>query len=143
MITVSKETDKLLTDWYDFRQTLEIIPDAIEATTQFFLKKKQIKFYTDPYDKSTWPSPWELIVENQYCKFNILLGISYTLLLTERYKDLTPLIEVCIVRSTNNVYYILVINDKAFGYTDNEWVSTEELPDSLETQKIFDIGPLY
>jgi hypothetical protein len=33
----------------------------------------------DPYDNSTWPSPWELLNENVYDENSISLGIAYTL----------------------------------------------------------------
>ena len=40
---------------------------------------------TDPWDQKTWPTPWELVAENQYCNFCILLGVCYSLQLTKRF----------------------------------------------------------
>ena len=143
MITESKEKDQLLTEWYSFRQQLETIPNPLEETTHFFLSKPKTKFYTDPYDKTTWPTPWELITENEYCKFNLLLGICYTLQLTERFKDLEPVISIVIDPYSKTVYYTLVIGEFVYGYADDEWILVTQLPKSLKTQKIFNMDPLH
>lgn len=143
MITESKEKDQLLTEWYSFRQHLETIPNPLEETTKFFLSKPKTKFYTDPYDKATWPTPWELITENEYCKFNLILGICYTLQLTERFKNLAPVISIVIDPSSKTVYYTLVIGEFVYGYTDDEWILVKHLPKSLKTQKIFNMDPLH
>lgn len=143
MITESLEKDKLLKKWYDFRNELEVIPDPINAVTRFFLSKPRVKFYTDPYDQLTWPTPWELITENEYCPINLLLGICYTLQLTERFSHLTPEIAIAVDVSSKTVYYLLLIEDKVFGWNDDEWSSVKELPKSLKIQKIFNMAPLH
>jgi hypothetical protein len=143
MITESKLTDSLIHNWYKFRQDLELVPNPLEETGKFFLSKPRVKFYTDPYDQSTWPRPWELITENEYCPFNLILGICYTLQLTERFNDITPTIAIAVDINSKEAYYLLIIEDQVFGYLDEEWTSTKNLPNTLKIKKKFKMESLH
>jgi hypothetical protein len=131
-----------LSDWYTLRQQLEKSFDPLNDVVNFFSKLPKAKFYTDPYDSSRWPTPWELIDENEYCKFNLILGICYTLQLTERFKNISPKIKLSIDNFNKTVYYLLVVDDKIYGYEDG-WINAKDLPKSLKTQKIYAMKPLH
>lgn len=133
--------DSLLNDWYRFRETLSSVPDIREEVARYFLSKPRVKVYTDPYSRETWPTPWELITENIYCPFNIILGICYTLQLTDFCKNTTPEIHISIDINSKSVYYILVVDN--FVFLDDEWIPLESLPTSLKTQKIFVMDTLH
>ena len=128
--------------WYQLRQNLETSEDPFSDVTAFFLRLPKVKYYTDPYDSSTWPTPWELIDENEYCEFNLILGMCYTIQLTERFKDCRPTINLAIDIVSKTVYYLLCIDDKVYGYDDG-WISALELPKSLKMQKIYPMKPLH
>ncbi len=131
-----------LSAWYTLRQLLETSVDPLNDAANFFLKLPKTKIYTDPYDSSTWPTPWELIDENEFCQFNLILGICYTLQLTERFKNIHPKIKLSIDTNNKTVYYLLFINDKVYGY-ENEWIDVKDLPKSLKTQKIYAMKQLH
>jgi len=131
-----------LSAWYELRQQLEKSDDPLSDVVRFFSKLPRVKFYTDPYDPSTWPTPWELISENEYCQFNQILGICYTLQLTERFKNCQPKINVSIDSVNKTVYYLLFVEDKVYGY-DEDWIAVDELPKSLKTQKIYPMKQLH
>ena len=128
--------------WYQLRQTLETSVDPFSDVAKFFLRLPRVKFYTDPYDSSTWPTPWELIDENEYCEFNLILGMCYTIQLTERFKDCRPTINLAIDIVNKTVYYLLCIDDRVYGY-DDSWITMSELPKSLKMQKIYPMKPLH
>ena len=128
--------------WYQLRQTLETSEDPFSDVAKFFLRLPRVKFYTDPYDSSTWPTPWELIDENEYCEFNLILGMCYTIQLTERFKDTRPTINLAIDNVSRTVYYLLCIEERVYGY-DDSWIRVSELPKSLKTQKIYTMKPLH
>jgi len=141
---VSNRTKTLLFEsWYRLRQDLEIDPDPFITVSKFFCRLPRVKIYTNPYDAETWPTPWELIDENEYCEFNIILGICYTLQLTERFKNCQPKINVAIDTINKTVYYLLFIDDKVYGYVENEWIDVGALPKSLKAQKIYTMKPLH
>lgn len=143
MITASKESDTLLQNWINLRTEIEELEDPLNRVAEFFLSLPQVKVYTDPYDPSTWPTPWELITENQYCRFNLILGICYTLQLTERFEQSSPLIQIAVDTKTKTVYYLLLIDDDVFGFADSEWVKDYTLPKSLKIQKNFVMGSIH
>ena len=128
--------------WYQLRQTLETSEDPFSDVAKFFLRLPRVKFYTDPYDSSTWPTPWELIDENEYCEFNLILGMCYTMQLTERFKNTRPTINLAIDIVNKTVYYLLCIDDRVYGY-DDSWITMSELPKSLKMQKIYPMKPLH
>ncbi len=143
MLTAEKNQQTRLSAWYNLRQQIETSNDPFLDVTRFFLKLPRVKIYTDPYDSSTWPTPWELISENEYCEFNIILGICYTLQLTERFNNIKPKINVAVDTINKTVYYLLVIDDKVYGYLDEEWTSVDQLPKTLKSQKIYNMKPLH
>jgi hypothetical protein len=138
-----KQSFSRISAWQNFRGQLETSIDPFVQTSNFFQSKKKIKFYTDPYDQSTWPTPWELIEENEYCPFNIILGICYTLQLTERFKNIEPTISICIDNDNKTVYYLLLIDDKVYGYKEDEWISALLVPKTLKTIKIYNMTRLH
>lgn len=142
MIVEDRLSQQNLSAWYNLRQQLEIAADPLGDVANFFQRLPRVKRYTDPYDKNTWPTPWELITENEYCDFNRILGICYTLQLTERFKNCHPTINVAIDRTNKTVYYLLLVEDKVYGY-DDDWINVKTLPKSLKSQKIYTMKQLH
>ena len=141
MLTDERVVKRQLAAWYQIRQQLETSNSPLEDTSRFFLRLPRVKIYTDPYDSSTWPTPWELISENEYCEFNLILGMCYTIQLTERFKDIQPKINVAIDTVNKTVYYLLFIDDKV--YYNEDWTNVKNLPKSLKTQKIYAMKQLH
>ena len=129
--------------WIELRHRLEYIDDPFRETSQYFNRFPRIKIYTDPFDQSTWPTAWELIDENEYCQFNVVLGICYTLQLTERFKNIQPTINVALDSVNKTMYYMLLIDDKVYGYQEEEWSLQRNLPKSLSVQKSYSMPPLH
>ena len=73
----------------------------------------------------------------------VILGICYTLQLTERFKFCQPKINVALDTVNKTVYYLLFVDDKVYGYIEEEWASVEELPKALKMQKIYAMKPLH
>jgi hypothetical protein len=142
MLIAEKVIQRQLDAWFKLRQNLETSSDPFLDVSNFFLKLPKVKFYTDPYDRSTWPTPWELVSENEYCEFNLILGICYTLQLTDRFKDIKPTIHIAVDNVSKTVYYLLLIEDKIYGY-DIGWSAVADLPKSLKIQKIYNMHPLH
>lgn len=142
MLIEDHQTHKNLTAWYNLRQHLETATDPLIDVADFFLRLPRVKIYTDPYDSTTWPTPWELISENEFCNFNLILGICYTLQLTERFKDSHPKINVAIDKINKTVYYLLFLEDKVYGY-DEAWIDVADLPKSLKIQKKYAMPQLH
>ena len=78
--------------WKSFRHNLNKIPidQAIDKTNQLWASCPFTPFYLDSVSLTDWPSPWTLLVENYYCDLAKVLGIVYTLHLTDHGKNIYP-----------------------------------------------------
>ena len=74
-----------LASWSDFRNRLETCGNPIQEAINYYDSAPRVSIHTDPWDNKTWPTPWELVAENQYCNFCIILGVCYSLQLTKRF----------------------------------------------------------
>ena len=123
-----------LSKWREFRETLEDSPKPINDIVQFYRLAPTVSIHTDPFNNKTWPGPWELLNENQYCIFCKVLGMCYTLQLTESFKD--SKFEIIIARDieSNTRLYLLSIDKSIIGLDDN-YVHVDELPESVIIEK--------
>ena len=131
--------EKRLIAWREFRQQLETSSNPLDDVAKFYSYSPRTRVYSDPYDQSTWPTPWELLEENEYCPINQLLGVAYSLQLTERFQDWIPTIAIAVDSISKSVYYILYCNNKVYGYEENQWIQVELLPKSLNIKKIYSL----
>ena len=123
-----------LSKWREFRETLEDSPKPINDVVQYYRLAPTVSIHTDPFNNKTWPGPWELLHENQYCIFCKVLGMCYTLQLTESFKD--SKFEIIIARDieSNTRLYLLSIDKSIIGLDDN-YVHVDELPESVIIEK--------
>lgn len=134
---------KRLEDWYKFRKELEASDTPFEDTHRYFNKLPKVKIYTDPYDQSTWPTAWQLIEENEYCPFNQILGVCYTLQMLNRFSKINPLITISLDKINKTVYYLLFIDDKVYGYDSSGWIPAKSMPKTLVHTKIYSMPPIH
>ena len=59
--------DTRLKNWADFRNSLEQSTDPLNDVISYYNLAPLVSINVDPWDRSVWPGPWELIDENQYC----------------------------------------------------------------------------
>lgn len=138
-----KKYEERLAAWRDFREQLETAEDPIQETIYFFSKAPLVNFAADPWDKSTWPNPWELISENTYCRFVKILAILYTLQLTDRFSHSDFKIHITQDRERSETNYLLFVEDRVVGLTEDDvHVSQEELPNNFYSECVYNMPPL-
>lgn len=123
-----------LVSWRQFRESLELADDPIQATINFYNSAPLCKIAADPYTPSTWPDPWELLEENNYCSFVKILAICYTLQLTDVLSQASYMIHIVQDRENSATYYLLYINNRVVGYKGDTHVHIDELPSNLHSQ---------
>lgn len=129
--------------WADFRSSLDLCADPIAEVVEFYSSAPLVSIATDPYDKTTWLTPWELILENQYCGFNIVLGMCYSLQLTERFSGDVFEIHIIIDKEKCTTYYTLSINQQQLiGWNDGE-IFTENFPNLRDSQMSYHMQPQH
>jgi hypothetical protein len=69
--------------WYELRNHLKKldVKTICCEVDQFWQHAPLVNHYLHPTDISNWPTPWELLVENNYCTIARGLGMCYTLLM--------------------------------------------------------------
>jgi|TARA_B110000977_G_scaffold103544_1_gene135117 hypothetical protein len=127
--------DRLLA-WSKFRQGLETSTDPIQDVIDNYNTAPTVSIHTDPWNQDSWPSPWQLILENQYCEFSRVLGMCYSLQLTERFNQVSFEIHITTDYEKSASYYILIVDKYVIGYY-NSYIAISELPTSLVSEKIY------
>jgi len=136
-----KYEDRLLA-WSCLRQELEVSDDPFQHVIDFYSKAPRVSIATDPWDKTRWPDPWEMVFENQYDEFLTVLGQCYSLQLTDRFKGSSFEIHIGIDDKESRTCYLLVVdNSTVLGWNDT-YVNLDTLPKSLVAQKIYTMPTL-
>jgi len=134
--------DTRLKNWADFRNSLEKSTDPLNDVISYYNLAPLVSINVDPWDRNVWPGPWELIDENQYCSFCKILGMCYTLQLTERFKDCNFEIHIASDnKNSSSCYYLLVDNEMVVGYDEGS-VCKDSLPPTLYSQRIYTMEAL-
>ena len=111
-----EQFEKRLQSWHDFRATLETHPDPLQHTIDAYQRVPGVSIHTDPWDETVWPTPWELVQENQYCEFCIVLGMCYSLQLTDRFSGSDFEIHIVIDKENSMFNYLLYIDKSLISY---------------------------
>jgi hypothetical protein len=137
----NKSYEERLALWPQFRATLETCEDPIQKAIDFYKDSPMVSLNADPWDQSTWPDPWELLKENEYCVFTRVLGIGYSLQLTDCLKGAT--FEIHIYTDDKKGYcYLLSVNNHIIGWEDDTYVDRQDLPKNLEPQHTYSLPDL-
>jgi hypothetical protein len=123
--------DDRLTRWADFRLTLEESEDPLKDVAVFWKQAPLIPHNSkiDPYYQASWPTPWEIIVENRYDDFTLSVMMAYTLLYTDRYKDSKIEIKTLVDADNNRLYNVVYIDESmVLNFLDGEVVTADNVP---------------
>ena len=63
-----KTYEDRMVSWVDFRRTLEQSKDPIQDVIDNYNTAPTVSIHTDAWDQKSWPDPWQLLQENQYCE---------------------------------------------------------------------------
>ena len=121
-----------LRSWVELRKQLETSNNPLQKVIDFYKKVKLVRIQVDPYDKSSWPDPWTLLNDNVYCRFAVLLGIAYTLQLTERFSRSNFEIHITRDKENSTMRYLLYVDDQVVDCDKNEPILANTL--SLQLQ---------
>ena len=103
--------DARLRSWYELRSQIEdtLIQNKCVEIDEYWQRAPLVNHHLHMLDVSSWPGPWDLLVENTYCTVARALGMCYTLLLVDE-------TDIDMVEATDNngedVVLVLVDNAK-------------------------------
>ena len=122
--------------WREFRHGLESAQDPIQEAIDFYNQAPYCLIAADPFTPSTWPDPWELLEENNYCMFVKILAICYTLQLTDVLKRSNYEIHITRDNENSETYYLLYVDDIVIGFNGDTHVHKSKLPTTLRSELV-------
>ena len=138
----NKPFEERLVVWKSFRTALETSESPVEDCINFYNSVPLVSIQADPYDQSTWPTPWELIKENIYCPFVKVLAICYTLQLTERFSQSQFEIHITQDTEKSETKYLLYVDGLCIGYDHSKIIPVDILPKSVIIEKSYTMPSL-
>ena len=137
-----KSVDDRLSDWAAFRKQLNTSATPLEDVWEFWGHAPYIPYNNkvDPYNQKSWPTPWDMIVQNKYDDFTKALMIGWTLLLSDRYRNSKIEIKTLVNDHKTCYYNIVCVDDGiAINYSDNGPVPVENIPGSFFIENIVEL----
>jgi hypothetical protein len=138
----NKSTDERLSDWSNFRKELDTLNDPLTELAKFWNNAPLVihNHKIDPYNPKSWPTPWDLIVENKYDDFTVALMMAYTLKLTKKYSNDTIEVRTMVDSKKTKLYNLVYINDvDVLNYECGAPVKSEKIDESLYLENVINI----
>jgi hypothetical protein len=88
--------------WRQFRDHLENSSNPIKDVLQLYKLCPLTYTKTNFFDRSTWPQAWNLIEKNDYNSVDRLLGMWYTLRLTDKFVRSNIDLLLCVEKNSNH-----------------------------------------
>lgn len=139
------DTDERLSAWLTHRQDIEQSENPFQDIWEFWKSAPFIPYNNklDPYHQRSWPSPWEIIVNNKYDDFTKSVMIGWTIKLTKRFENSKVEIRTLVDKQKILQYNVIYINDEvAINYSDNGPIDAKDIPDTFLLENIVELtGP--
>ena len=137
----NKSAEDRLSEWSEFRKKLEFIENPLDAVVEFWSSAPRIthNHRIDPYNYKTWPTPWELIVENRYDDFSLALMIGFTLKFSNKFKNEEIQLRTMVDRIRNKLYNLIFVNDEHVLNYSNSVVKVENIDNNLYLENLVEI----
>ena len=136
-----KKYQERLVIWREFRDTLEASANPIQDTIDFYNQAPSCLIAADPYTPSSWPNPWGLLEENNYCSFVKILAICYTLQLTDVLSQASYEIHITRDNENSETYYLLYVDDIVIGFNGDTHVHRSKIPNTLRSELVHSLQP--
>lgn len=112
MIFKKSINDRLLA-WFELRKKIEIVENPLELVVDFWNQAPFTPYNKNinQYDQKSWPTPWQILVDNIYDDFTVALMMSYSIKYTEKYKNTEVKIETLINSNKTQIYNIVIVDN--------------------------------
>ena len=101
-----------LTAWKDFRDTLETSNTPLEDVADLWSRAPFVSPYLNPHDPTSWPDPWHLVLDSRLDTLAIVLGMLYTIKLTQRFANTKLEVKLVKTSQTKELTYVLVVDNQ-------------------------------
>jgi hypothetical protein len=137
-----KSTDEKISEWRSFRTKLSRSKNPFQNLINFWSSAPYIVYNRkiDPYNKHSWPTPWEIIEENKYDDFTKALMMAWTLILTDKFKNSAIELRTYSDNDKKKEYNVIVIdNTTVLNLNDREANLLADIPDSFILENLVQV----
>lgn len=111
--------------WRDLRMDLAKCDDliALESVASWWAQAPLITYSIDVDKPSDWPTPWDLLLENQYCRTAVAYMMAATLRLTDKDRwtdDRIRLVYIKDQEASDEMMAVLIDNEYLLNYSVGE-----------------------
>jgi hypothetical protein len=134
--------DDRLSAWSDLRKRLNTCNDPLQEVTDFWSHTPFVphNHRIDPFYQASWPTPWEIIIENRYDDFTKAVMIGYTLLLTEKFKNSEVQIKTLVDTQFKRLYNVVYVdNSWALNYDDSTVLRVDNIPSLYSLENLVEL----
>lgn len=128
-------TDRLI-EWRRFRDSLETSNTPLKDVAELWSRAPFVSSYLDPHTPDQWPDPWHIILDEKLDNLAIVLGMLYTLQLTQRFMNYHFEIHMSTQEKTKDTDYFLIV-DKSVLNLEYGSVVDINLLEKIPTSKIW------
>lgn len=136
------DVDDRLAAWSNLRKQVNQSSDPLSDIAQFWMTTPFVGHNPniDPYYQASWPTPWEIIVENKYDDFTKAIMIGYTILLTDRFKNSSVQIQTLVDENKKKLYNVVCVdNTSVLNYVDGEVVGVDNVPSLYRLENLVEL----
>ena len=136
------DVDQRISTWVNHRNFLDNTDNSLQECWNFWKVAPFVPYNAkiDPYFQRGWPTPWEIIRDNKYDDFTKSLMISWTLKLTEKFKNSDIYIKFFIDNAQSRQYNLVFIDDNwILNYNDECPIHVSNLDQALIMQNLIEI----
>lgn len=139
---LTKDTDQRLADWRSLRDSIDKSQDPFSVLTEFWSDVPLIPYNhkIDQYNTKSWPTPWEIIVDNRYDDFTLAMMMGLTLKLTDKFANSKIDIKTMVDENRTRLYNLVYVDDSmVLNYDRLRAVKAQDIPDSFLLENQVDI----
>jgi hypothetical protein len=106
-------TEDRLAHWKNFRKSLPLLDEMTQFTSvaEYWSKAPLVSIAYDSFDATTWPTPWEMIRNNEWCRNSVAIGMENTLRLAG-FPSNRMTLTLIIDRDIQEILLILIVDRK-------------------------------
>jgi len=112
-----------LQSWVQLRSDCQNKPllDQLNQITGWWGHAPRVKHAVHWNDQKNWPTPWELLADNNYDELALALGIAYTIIMLS---DITTTVELVQAKDdTASEYYIILVDNGKYILNYDPWLT--------------------
>jgi hypothetical protein len=131
--------DERLSTWKEFRNGLEQSDTPFLDVINFWASAPYIPYNhnVDPYNQYSWPTPWEILLQNKYDDFTKALMMAYTLKYTNKFGNSDIQVKTLVDNAQKSVYNIVLVDDIwVLNFQETTLVEAGNVPEEFRLENI-------